>query len=237
MSSEQLLPCVELDPPESVGPARAAVIWLHGLGADGHDFVPIVPALGLPEELAVRFVFPHAPKIPVSINMGFVMPAWYDIGDIDLEKRHDQVGVRRSAQAVTRLIERENARGVPSERIVLAGFSQGGAIALFTGVRHPQKLAGLIGLSTYMVLGDSLAAEAGAANRDTPDPDVPRQPGSDGGDFPRPEIRREPARFGLPRGLARVPHAARGRARRDRRGGGVPRRGAALTRAPARHRR
>ncbi|MBK8178593.1 MAG: carboxylesterase [Planctomycetes bacterium] len=168
MSSEQLLPCVELDPPESVGPARAAVIWLHGLGADGHDFVPIVPALGLPEELAVRFVFPHAPKIPVSINMGFVMPAWYDIGDIDLEKRHDQVGVRRSAQAVTRLIERENARGVPSERIVLAGFSQGGAIALFTGVRHPQKLAGLIGLSTYMVLGDSLAAEAGAANRDTP---------------------------------------------------------------------
>jgi phospholipase/carboxylesterase len=168
VSAHGYLPAVELEPPSHVGPARSSVIWLHGLGADGNDFVPIVPALGLDERLPVRFVFPHAPKIPVSINMGFVMPAWYDIGDIDLEKRHDQAGVRRSAAAVTRLIERENARGVPTSRIVLAGFSQGGAIALFTGVRHPEKLAGIIGLSTYMVLGDSLGAEASPANRDTP---------------------------------------------------------------------
>ena len=166
--TDALLPCVELEPPARVGRARAAVIWLHGLGADGHDFVPIVPALGLDESLAVRFVFPHAPKIPVSINMGFVMPAWYDIGDIDLEKRHDQVGVRRSAAAIGRLIARENERGVPTSRIVLAGFSQGGAIALFAGTRHPEKLAGIVGLSTYLVLHDSLAAEASVANRDTP---------------------------------------------------------------------
>jgi len=164
-NAQRILETVELEP--SV-PARSCVIWLHGLGADGHDFVPVVPALGLDERLGVRFVFPHAPRIPVSINNGFVMPAWYDIGDIDLEKRHDQVGVRRSAAAVASLIERENARGVPTARIVLAGFSQGGAIALFTGVRHPEKLAGVIGLSTYMVLGDSLAAEASEANRKTP---------------------------------------------------------------------
>lgn len=165
MSASGLLEVVELEPRLTT---RACVIWLHGLGADGHDFVPIVPALRLDEKLGVRFIFPHAPKIPVSINNGFVMPAWYDIGDIDLEKRHDQVGVRRSAAAVTRLIERENARGVPTSKIVLAGFSQGGAIALFTGVRYPERLAGVIGLSTYMVLADSLAAEASAANRDVP---------------------------------------------------------------------
>ena len=165
MSAPVLLKTVELEPAQ---PARASVIWLHGLGADGNDFVPIVPALGLDEQLGVRFVFPHAPKIPVSINNGFVMPAWYDIGDIDLEKRHDQVGVRRSAAAVTQLIERENTRGIPTSRIVLAGFSQGGAIALFSGVRFPERLAGIIGLSTYMVLGDSLAAEASQANRDVP---------------------------------------------------------------------
>jgi phospholipase/carboxylesterase len=164
-SSAPLLDAVELEPASR---ARASVIWLHGLGADGHDFVPVVPALGLDERLGVRFVFPHAPRIPVSINNGFVMPAWYDIGDIDLEKRHDQVGVRRSAAAVTRLVEREHERGVPAERIVLAGFSQGGAIALFTGLRHPEKLAGIIGLSTYAVLNDSLAAEASPANKGTP---------------------------------------------------------------------
>lgn len=165
MSTSGLLEAVELEPSVTV---RSCVIWLHGLGADGHDFVPIVPALRLDEKLGVRFVFPHAPKIPVSINNGFVMPAWYDIGDIDLAKRHDQVGVRRSAAAVTRLIERENARGIPTSRIVLAGFSQGGAIALFTGVRYPERLAGIIGLSTYMVLADSLAVEASAVNRDVP---------------------------------------------------------------------
>ncbi|MEO6708435.1 MAG: alpha/beta hydrolase-fold protein [Planctomycetota bacterium] len=187
MSAPGLLDAVELEPDIA---ARACVIWLHGLGADGNDFVPIVPALELDQKLGVRFVFPHAPRIPVSINNGFVMPAWYDIGDIDLEKRHDQVGVRRSAESVKRLIERENQRGVPTSRIVLAGFSQGGAIALFTGVRYPERLAGVIGLSTYMVLADSLAAEASPANRDVPilmchgtrDPMVGRQRGKSSAD-------------------------------------------------------
>ena len=165
MSAASVLKAVELEPPL---PARAAVIWLHGLGADGNDFVPIVPALRLDPKLAVRFIFPHAPAIPVSINNGFVMPAWYDIRDLDLRQRHDEAGVRGSTLAVENLIKREHSRGVPSERIVLAGFSQGGAIALFAGLRHSQRLAGIIGLSTYMVLADTLAAEAAPANREVP---------------------------------------------------------------------
>jgi phospholipase/carboxylesterase len=165
VSGTSLLRTVEIEPSR---PAQAAVIWLHGLGADGHDFEPIVPALGLDPPLGVRFVFPHAPAIPVSINNGFVMPAWYDIRDLDLHQRHDELGVRRSAASVERLIEREHQRGIPSSRIVLAGFSQGGAIALFTGVRHAERLAGLVGLSSYVVLADTLAAEASPANRDVP---------------------------------------------------------------------
>ena len=165
MSAADLLKSVEIEPRTT---ARACVIWLHGLGADGHDFEPIVPSLRLAPSLAVRFVFPHAPAIAVSINNGFVMPAWYDIRDLDLRNRHDETGVRRSAAAIELLIDREHARGVPSSRIVLAGFSQGGAIALFAGLRHAERLAGIVGLSTYMVLADTTAAEAAPANRDTP---------------------------------------------------------------------
>ena len=157
-----LLSCVEIDPP---GAPSASVLWLHGLGADGHDFEPIVPLLRLPR---VRFVFPNAPLRAVTINGGMVMPAWYDITDADLKSRHDEAGVRASAAAVERLIQREESRGVESSRIVLAGFSQGGAIALFTGLRHREGRAGIIGLSTYLVWGGSLAAEASPANLDVP---------------------------------------------------------------------
>lgn len=146
----------------------ASVIWLHGLGADGHDFEPIVPALAMPPELGVRFVFPHAPAIPVTINNGFVMPAWYDIRDLDLQNRADEAGVRASQERVHALIRRENARGIGCEDIVLAGFSQGGAVALHTGIRYPEKLAGIMALSTYLVCRDSIATERSEANRTTP---------------------------------------------------------------------
>ncbi len=163
--AEELLRCVEIEPR---GTASASIIWLHGLGADGNDFVPIVPELGLEPELGVRFVFPHAPAIPVTVNQGMVMPAWYDILGLDFDRRHDAAGIRRSAGALTRLIARETARGVPSERIVLAGFSQGGAIALHTGLRHPDPLAGIVALSTYLVLPDELADQRSDANASTP---------------------------------------------------------------------
>lgn len=148
-----LLPCVELNPATS---ATAAVIWLHGLGADGHDFEPIVPELGLPDSLAVRFVFPHAPSIPVTINNGYRMPAWYDILDMDLERRADRAGLLESAARVAELIDRERERGVPSERIVLAGFSQGGAVGLHLALTYPHRLAGLLALSTYFATGHDI---------------------------------------------------------------------------------
>jgi phospholipase/carboxylesterase len=158
-----LLPAVELEPGR---PARHAVIWLHGLGADGHDFPPIVPELGLDPALAIRWVFPHAPAIPVTINGGMVMPAWYDISAADLHRRHDEHGIRRSAAQLERLIERENRRGVPAARIVLAGFSQGGAVATHVALRHPEALAGLAALSTYLVLPETVERERSAANRE-----------------------------------------------------------------------
>ncbi len=160
-----LLDCVEIEPR---GPARHAVVWLHGLGADGHDFEPIVPYLEIPQEAAVRFVFPHAPRIPVTINLGMVMPAWYDITEMDLRRRHDEAGIARSADQVRALLARENERGVPDERIVLAGFSQGGAIALHAGLRHPRRLAGILALSTYLVGDETLEAERSAVNADVP---------------------------------------------------------------------
>ena len=162
----ELLDCVQLDP--SLGEARACVLWLHGLGADGHDFESIVPHLGLDPALRVRFLFPHAPSIPVTLNQGMVMPAWYDITETDLRRRHDEAGVRRSATQVRALIARENDRGVPTERIVLAGFSQGGAVALFAGLTHPDRLAGILALSTYLVCEETLIAELSAANANTP---------------------------------------------------------------------
>jgi len=144
----EYLPSVEIEPART---PRAAVVWLHGLGADGHDFEPIVPHLGLDPGLGVRFVFPHAPARPVTLNGGMVMPAWYDITDLDPRRRQDEEGILASSRAATRLLEREEARGIPSHRIVLAGFSQGGAIAIHAGLRYPRPLAGLLLLSTYLV--------------------------------------------------------------------------------------
>jgi phospholipase/carboxylesterase len=164
--NDALLPCVEVEPPS--GPATGSVVWLHGLGADGHDFEPLVPYLGPGDDHRIRFVFPHAPRIPVTINMGFVMPAWYDIVQMDLRRAHDESGVRASQARVEALLARELQRGVPASRIVLAGFSQGGAVAVHTALRHPERLAGVLALSTYLVCEDSLEAERSAANRDVP---------------------------------------------------------------------
>ncbi|WP_374265988.1 alpha/beta hydrolase [Zoogloea sp.] len=164
--SATLLPAVEL----SSGPTPThAVIWLHGLGADGHDFEPVVDEFDLDRLPPTRFVFPHAPERAVTINGGYVMRAWYDILSQDFSgRREDAAGVIESAAQVEALIARENARGIPDQRIVLAGFSQGGAIALHTALRHGSRLAGVLALSTYLPLADTLAAEASAANRDVP---------------------------------------------------------------------
>jgi phospholipase/carboxylesterase len=160
-----LLATLEL---ETGRPPTASVIWLHGLGADGHDFEPIVPELDLPDSLPVRFVFPHAPMQPVTINGGAVMRAWYDVYGLQGMRREDAAGVRVSQAAVEELLAREKKRGIPASRLVLAGFSQGGAIALQTGLRHPERLAAIMALSTYLPVADTLAAEASAANRDVP---------------------------------------------------------------------
>jgi phospholipase/carboxylesterase len=145
---------------------QLAVLWLHGLGADGHDFEPIVPELRL--SVPVRFVFPHAPVRPVTINGGMQMRAWYDILGFDRRAAEDAAGIRASAAAVTELIDREIERGMSSDRIVLAGFSQGGAIALHTALREPRPLAGVLALSTYLPLSTTLASERSAANARLP---------------------------------------------------------------------
>jgi phospholipase/carboxylesterase len=163
--TEELLEALEV---ETAPSPEAAVIWMHGLGADGHDFVDIPPILRLPESLAVRFVFPHAPLQPVTINGGMVMRAWYDVRPDAGTRREDEPGVRASQGHIEALIAREKARGVPAARLVLAGFSQGGAMALHTGLRHPDRLAGILALSCFLPMADRLVAEAGAANRDVP---------------------------------------------------------------------
>jgi phospholipase/carboxylesterase len=147
---------------------RASVIWMHGLGADGHDFEPLVPVLGLPATLPVRFVFPHAPMRPVTINGGMVMRAWYDVRPEGGERREDVAGVRESQARIEALITREHERGIAAGRIVLAGFSQGGAMALHTGLRHAERLAGIVALSCFLPAADTVAAEASPANRDVP---------------------------------------------------------------------
>jgi phospholipase/carboxylesterase len=154
-----------IEPPET---ATASVIWLHGLGADGHDFEPIVAELGDAVTRHVRYVFPHAPRIPVTINGGAVMRAWYDISEMDLAKRADESGVRSSAGILEKLIEAEIASGIPSPRILLAGFSQGGAIALHTGLRYDKPLAGIMALSTYLPLQETVADERQQANSNIP---------------------------------------------------------------------
>ena len=161
----ELLPAIEI---ETAANPTASVIWMHGLGDDGHGWSEVVPALRMPPSLPARFLFPHAPVMPVTINNGYAMRAWYDIRENDFGNRADVAGVRRSRQQVEALIAREEARGIPASRLVLAGFSQGGAIALYAGLRHPQRLAGIVALSTYLIAPDALAAEANAANRDVP---------------------------------------------------------------------
>ena len=152
---------------ETAPSPSAAVIWMHGLGADGNDFKPIVPELALPASLGVRFIFPHAPVRPVTLNNGMAMRAWYDILELGGGKE-DGEGLRASQFAVEALIAREESRGVAAGRIVLAGFSQGGAIAFQAGLRHPRRLAGIMALSTYLPLAGTLEAERHAANRDLP---------------------------------------------------------------------
>ncbi len=165
MSAPAPLQTIEI---ESAPNPTAAVIWLHGLGADGNDFVPIVRELDLSGSQAIRFIFPTAPTMPVTINGGYVMRAWYDIFTPDLVRREDEPGLRASQALVEALIAKEKARGIPAERIVLAGFSQGCAMTLQTGLRHPEKLAGLMCLSGYLPLAAMIEAERHAANHATP---------------------------------------------------------------------
>ncbi|ACV25593.1 alpha/beta hydrolase [Kangiella koreensis] len=178
----ELLPCVTVEP---AAEHKATIIWLHGLGADGHDFEPIVPELKVPAELGVKFIFPHAPVIPVTINGGYQMRAWYDIRNADLSQREDEAGVRQSAEQVEQLILHEIEQGIPADKIILAGFSQGGAIALHLATRLDKKLAGIVALSTYLTVPDKLADEKSDTNLNTPifmahgqqDPVVPIQRG------------------------------------------------------------
>jgi phospholipase/carboxylesterase len=156
---------VVLSPPAT---ATASVIWLHGLGADGFDFVPIVHELGLPDDQPVRFVFPHAPVRPVTVNAGYEMRAWYDIVSFTPEGRADAAGLAEASRRVGDYIRGEVDAGVPVHRIVLAGFSQGGAVALFAGLRHRQPLAGILALSAYLPFPEQLAAEKSAANAEIP---------------------------------------------------------------------
>jgi phospholipase/carboxylesterase len=178
-----ILPAVEL---ETKPKPRHSIIWLHGLGADGHDFAPIIPELVPREWPALRFVFPHAPVRPVTINGGATMRAWYDIKGSDIASRQDETGVRESIAQIDALIAREHDRGVPAERVILAGFSQGGAIALAGGVRHARRLGGVVALSTYLPIHETTAAERSVANAELPifmahgshDPVVPQSLGT-----------------------------------------------------------
>ncbi len=150
-----LLPAIEMESPNGAD-VNASIIWLHGLGADGSDFAPLVPQLSLPESLGIRFIFPNAPSIPVSINNGFVMPAWYDIKEMDIDRHVDEEQLRQSATGVHALIDREIERGVDSSRIIVAGFSQGGAVSFEAGLTYSKPLAGIMALSTYFATADSI---------------------------------------------------------------------------------
>ncbi|MDB5796188.1 MAG: carboxylesterase [Paucimonas sp.] len=179
-TAPSLLDAIEV---ESQPDPSVAVIWLHGLGADGSDFVPIVRELDLSGCPGIRFVFPHAPTMPVTINGGYVMRAWYDILGTEIARKEDENGLRASQRAVEMLIEREKSRGIESRRIILAGFSQGCAMTLQTGLRHPERLGGLLCLSGYLPLFTTIAAESHPVNQETPifmahgrlDPVIPLQ--------------------------------------------------------------
>lgn len=160
-----------IDPPieiETGTAPTASVIWLHGLGADGNDFVPIVPELPLPDALNIRFIFPHAPEQPVTCNGGYTMRSWYDIFSLEDFEHEDEAGLIASQQILTSLIENENRRGIPTQRIIIMGFSQGGAVALYTGLRHTQTLAGIGALSTYLPLQKTAQDEYNIKNQGTP---------------------------------------------------------------------
>lgn len=177
-----MLETIEIEPRNE---HRASVIWLHGLGADGNDFVPIVPELKLPETAGIRFVFPHAPVRPVAINAGMPTRAWFDIFGLNASAPQDEAGIEASRKQTEQLIAAERERGIPANRIVLAGFSQGGAIALHTGLRHAGRLAGIMGLSTYLPLAENLSEQANPDNSVVPvfmahgslDPVLPQQLG------------------------------------------------------------
>ena len=183
-----LLPCVEI---ETAPNPQHAVIWLHGLGADGHDFGPIVPELVDKAWPPIRFVFPHAPMRPITINNGMSMRAWYDISGMEIAQRQDEAGIRASIGLLGELIEREVTRGVPAANILLAGFSQGGAIVLAGGIRYPDKLGGIAALSTYLPMAEKTDAEASAANHGLPifmahgmlDPTIPHALGAMSRDY------------------------------------------------------
>jgi len=151
--SNNLLPHIEVLTNEN---PNASIIWLHGLGADGHDFEPVVRQLNLPNDAAIRFIFPHAPSLAVTINNGMVMPAWYDIVELKIERKVDETQLKKSVDAIKAFIDNEIKRGIPSERIIIAGFSQGGAVAFETALSYPYKLAGLLALSTYFATKDSI---------------------------------------------------------------------------------
>jgi len=153
---------------EPTSPATASIIWLHGLGANGHDFEPIVPQISETITRQTRFIFPHAPQRPITINGGMVMPGWYDVTEMDLTARQDIQGTRESEQILNNYVAQEIERGISTKRIVLAGFSQGGAIVLHGGLRYPLPLAGIIALSTYLPLADTVSSEIHTANRQTP---------------------------------------------------------------------
>jgi phospholipase/carboxylesterase len=164
---QPLLDCVEIDPADGRAPG-ASILWLHGLGADGHDFEPLADMLNLPAAWGVRYVFPHAPMRPVTINQGMVMRAWYDIREMSLDRRVDQESLAQSVDQLRALIARELALAIPSHRIVLAGFSQGGAVVLDTGLRYEAPLAGIMALSTYLPTADRVGDRLSAANRAVP---------------------------------------------------------------------
>lgn len=160
----ELLECIEVNTADS---PEYSVIWMHGLGADGHDFEPIVPFLGLPPAAAVRFIFPHAMRRPITINGGMVMRAWYDIVEISTSRGQDEAGIKHSAEQIRALIDHEIERGIPASKIVLAGFSQGGAMALHVGLRYPESLAGIMVLSGYLLFPERLQTEYSQANSAT----------------------------------------------------------------------
>lgn len=162
--NNELIPCIVVEPKTK---PKHCVIWMHGLGANGHDFEPVAPQLGLPEGGGVRFIFPHAPVRPVTLNQGYAMPAWYDIVDLTPEGRDDAEGLRQSSEAIDAIIQQQIADGIPASQIILAGFSQGGALALHMGLRYPKKLAGIMALSSYLPQANVVMEQVHDANRGT----------------------------------------------------------------------